>query len=62
MSNVLTFLDKATRWLDEVDSVDAIFLDFLRAFDKVPHTCLIRSLRPTTSLVNSELDRGVAKQ
>jgi hypothetical protein len=36
LSNVLTFLDKATRLIDEGEACDAIYLDFAKAFDTVP--------------------------
>ena len=35
-SNVITFLDKATRLVDEGHACDAIHLDFAKAFDTVP--------------------------
>jgi ribonucleases P/MRP protein subunit RPP40 len=44
LSNVLVFLDKVSRWVDEGDCVDAIYLDFAKAFDKVPHKRLIMKL------------------
>ena len=44
LSNLLVFLDKATRWIDEGDAVDTIYLDFAKAFDKVPHRRLISKL------------------
>jgi len=37
LSNLLAFLDKVTRSQEEGDSVDVIYLDFAKAFDKVPH-------------------------
>jgi ribonucleases P/MRP protein subunit RPP40 len=45
LSNVLVFLDKITRWVDEGNAVDAVYLDFAKAFDKVPHQRLLRKLR-----------------
>jgi len=36
-TNVLTFLDNITGSIDSGSSVDAVFLDFAIAFDKVPH-------------------------
>ena len=35
--NLLEFLDKVTRAVDEEVGVDAGFLDFAKAFNKVPH-------------------------
>ena len=37
LSNLLDFLDKVTESLDCHDNVDVIYLDFAKAFDKVPH-------------------------
>ena len=41
MTNLLTYLDGVTRMLDEGKNVDIIYLDFVKAFDKVPHSRLI---------------------
>jgi len=40
LSNLLTFLDKVTGSIDAGDNVDVIFMDFAKAFDKVPHVRL----------------------
>lgn len=45
LSNLLEFLDKVTGCIDDGDSVDVIFLDFAKAFDKVSHRRLILKLR-----------------
>jgi endonuclease/exonuclease/phosphatase family metal-dependent hydrolase len=42
---LLTVLEKWTDELDKGNIVDVIFLDFKKAFDKVPHTRLICKLR-----------------
>ena len=31
------FLEEITKWVDEGSPVDVIYLDFQKAFDKVPH-------------------------
>ena len=41
---LLEFLDKVTGCIDDGDSVDVIFLDFAKAFDKVSHRRLILKL------------------
>jgi len=44
LSNLLRFLDGVTRSLDNHDTVDVIYLDFAKAFDKVPHHRLLDKL------------------
>jgi len=44
LTNLLTFLEKVTGYVDSGSSVDAIFLDFAKAFDKVPHQRLTAKL------------------
>ena len=41
---MLSFLDKVTHSVDSGNSIDVIFLDFAKAFDKVPHKRLILKL------------------
>jgi len=43
-TNLLEFLDKVTEAMNEKESVDVIFLDFAKAFDKVPHKRLLTKL------------------
>ena len=45
LSNLLEFLDKVTAVVDEGNSVDVIYLDFAKAFDKVPHQRLLYKLQ-----------------
>ena len=45
LTNLLTFLDKVTGCVDTGDSVGMIFLDFAKAFDKVPHIRLAAKLK-----------------
>lgn len=44
LTNLLEFFENLTSSLDEGDNVDAIYLDFSKAFDKVPHLRLGRKL------------------
>ena len=39
------FLDDVTQWVDKGSPVDIIYLDFKKAFDKVPHQRLLLTLR-----------------
>ena len=42
---LLTVLDKWTKILDEGGTIHAIYMDFMKAFDKAPHRRLIAKLR-----------------
>jgi hypothetical protein len=44
-TNLVEFFDFVTETLDAGTSADAIFFDFAKAFDKVPHRRLIAKLR-----------------
>ena len=44
LTNLLSFLDRVSGMVDDGGCVDAIFLDFAKAFDKVPHLRLIKKL------------------
>ena len=48
---LLYVLDKWTKIIDDGGTIDAIYMDFMKAFDKVPHERLLRSLwhRPATA-------------
>ena len=41
LTNLLTNMEGVNRLLDEGKNVDIIYLDFAKAFDKVPHHRLI---------------------
>ena len=43
-TNLLEFLERCTRILDEGDPLDIIYLDFAKAFDKVPHRRLLNKM------------------
>ena len=42
---MLCFLEEITKWIDEGSPVDIIYLDFQKAFDKVPHHRLLLKLK-----------------
>ena len=37
LTNLLEFIEKVAKYLDSDEPVDVIYLDFQKAFDKVPH-------------------------
>ena len=45
LTNLLEFLDKVTGCVDSGENVDVIFLDFAKAFDKVPYKRLMLKLK-----------------
>ena len=44
LTNLLVFMEEVTNYLDSGYHVDVIYLDFQKAFDKVPHRRLIMKL------------------
>ena len=45
LTHLLCFLEEITKWVDDGSPVDVIYLDFQKAFDKVPHQRLILKLK-----------------
>ena len=45
LTNMLCFLEDITKWIDVGSPVDIIYLDFQKAFDKVPHQRLLLKLK-----------------
>jgi hypothetical protein len=45
LTNLLTYLEDVTRAVDEGHALDAVYLDFSKAFDKVPHKRLLHKLK-----------------
>ena len=39
------FVRKITKWVEDASPVDVIYLDFQKAFDKVPHQRPIHKLK-----------------
>ena len=51
-TQLLEFLEDLTKALDNGKDVDVIYLDFCKAFDKVPHRRLLKKYGPTELEVN----------
>jgi hypothetical protein len=45
LTNLLTFLERVTQWIDEGKPVDVIYLDYSKAFDKVAHARLLMKIK-----------------
>ena len=41
---MIKFFDRIFEWYDQGDSLDIIYLDFSKEFDKVPHKRLIKKI------------------
>jgi ribonucleases P/MRP protein subunit RPP40 len=45
LTNLLEFMENVTEWVDNGEPVDVIYLDFQKAFNKVPHRWLLCKVR-----------------
>ena len=45
LTNILCFLEEITKWVVDGSQVDVVYLDFQKAFDKVPHQRLLLKLK-----------------
>ena len=45
LNKYVMFLEEITKWIDVGSPVDIIYLDFQKAFDKVPHQRLLLKLK-----------------
>ena len=46
LTNLLDYMDIASNSFDEGTQLDVSYLDFIKAFDKVPHKRLVLQLNP----------------
>ena len=61
LTNLLDFMEHISKWADDGLPVDVIYLDFQKAFDKVPHQRLLIKLKSHgmgESVVNWVRDHG----
>ena len=56
------FLEEITKWVDDGSPVDVIYLDFQKAFDKVPHQRLIRKLKSHVQWLTDRRQRVVVDE
>ena len=45
LTNLLCFLEEITKWVDDGSPMDVVYLDFQKAFVKVPHQILLLKLK-----------------
>ena len=45
LTNLLSFFEEITKWVDDGSPVDVVYLDFQKAFDKVPHQRVLLKLK-----------------
>ena len=62
LTNLLEFLEYVTSAVDQGKPVDVIYIDFQKAFDKVPHERLLSKLKAWYIWSCFILDRQVVKQ
>ncbi|MFN9906084.1 MAG: hypothetical protein ACK56F_08170, partial [bacterium] len=60
-TNLLEFLERVTREVDEGKPFDIVFLDFAKAFDKVPKNRLLEKLSPWSQRRCTAMDKELAE-
>ena len=45
VTQLLHVMEQWTKFLDDGNDVDVIYLDFHKAFDQVPHQCLLSKMK-----------------
>jgi len=57
LTNLLAFLESVTKSVDDGHNVDVMFLDFVKAFDKLPHHRLLMKL--ISHRINGKVYNGI---
>ena len=60
LTNVLCFFEEITKWVDDGSPVDVIYLDFQKAFDKVPQKTNTQAKITWYGKQYNKLDRAMA--
>ena len=60
MLNKYVFLEEITKWTDEGSPVGIIYLDFQKAFNKMPHQRLLLKLSPWYRRRHNQLVKKMA--
>ena len=63
LTNLLCFFEEITKWVDDGSPVDVVYLDFQKAFNKVPHQRLLLKLKAHgigNDVINYTVDSKVA--
>lgn len=45
LTNLIEFFEEVTKMIDEGKAVDVVYMDFSKAFDKVPHGRLVQKVK-----------------
>ncbi len=62
LTNLLSFYNRVFEAADGDENYDVIYLDFSKAFDKVPHQRLTKIKGTRSRWKGAELDQGVARR
>ena len=57
LTNLIEFFGEVTKMIDESRAVDVVYMDFSKAFDKVPHGRLVQKVK--SHGIRGELARWV---
>ena len=55
LTNLLCFFEEITKWVDDGSPIDVIYLDFQKAFDKVPHHLFLVYINDLEEVVTGKI-------